>query len=252
MRLPIYCALVVAFASLVTVRASSGDDSGLAAILDHLDDLYTDKASHATMTMSIVTEHAARTVSMETWSKGADKLLVRIDAPEKEQGTATLKLGTNVWNYLPRINLVTKISASLLSAPWMGSHVTNNDIVKHSRMTEVYGYTTTFEGDRGGEAVMDITLDPKPNAAVVWGRVVVTVRLRDKNPIQTKYFDESKALAQTWTYSDVRRLGGRDVPGTIKIVPANKPTESTEIRYSSIEYNPPLSDDIFSLRNLQR
>jgi YD repeat-containing protein len=134
----------------------------------------------------------------------------------------------------------------------MGSHVTNGEIVKHARMTESYVFAKTFEGERGGDKVMELTLDPKPNAAVVWGRIVVTVRVADGNPTQVRYFDEAKSLAQTWTYSDVRRLGGRDVPATIKIVPASKPAESTEVRYRSVEFNPNLSDDTFSQRNLQK
>jgi len=224
----------------------------LAAILDYVDDLYSSRSSHTALTMHVVTEHATRDMGMETWSKGEDKFLVRILTPEKEAGTATLKSGSNLWNYFPKINQVTKLSASLMNAGWMGSHVTNGDIVKHARMSQSYTYVKSFEGDRDGQSVMELTLDPKPNAAVVWGKVVVVVRRSDKNPILIRYYDESKALAQTWTFSDTRKLGGRDVPTTIKVLPANKPGEFTELRYKSMEQNIALDDALFSQRSLQK
>jgi outer membrane lipoprotein-sorting protein len=247
------CGLVVTLATLgVTHSANADGAADLQGILDHVDDLYIEKASHASVTMHIVTEHATRDMSLESWTRGQDKVLVRISAPEKEQGTTTLKSGPNVWNYFPKINQVTKVSGSLMSASWMGSHVTNSEIVKRTRMSASYTYAKTFEGERGGDKVLEITLDPKPDAAVVWGKVIVTVRQIDKSPTQIKYFDEAKTLAQTWTYTDVKRLGGHDVPTTIKVVPASKPSESTEVRYKSIEFNPTMSDDLFSQRSLQK
>jgi len=224
----------------------------LTAILDHTDDLYSSRSSHATLSMRVVTEHATREMTMETWSKGDDRFLVRILTPAKEAGTKTLKSGSSVWNYFPKINQVTKVSASLLNAGWMGSHVTNGDLVKHTRMSQSYKYTKTFEGERGGESVIELTLEPKPNAAVVWGKVVVVVRRGDKNPVEIQYYDESKSLAQTWAFSDTKKLATREVPTTIRVTPAKKQRESTEIRYKALELDVPLDDDLFSNRSLQK
>ncbi|WP_394834221.1 outer membrane lipoprotein-sorting protein [Pendulispora rubella] len=248
------------FSAPSTVRAEQPAQAGtrteptadLAAILDYVDDLYSSKSSHTSVAMHVVTEHATRDMKMETWSKGEERFLVRILAPEKEAGTSTLKNGTNVWNYFPKINQVTKVSASLMNAGWMGSHVTNGDIVKRNRMSQSYTYAKSFEGDREGQNVIELTLDPKPNAPVVWGKVVVIVRRSDRNPLQIRYYDEGKALAQTWSFSDIRKLGGRDVPTTIKVVPASKPREYTELHYTSMELNIALDDTLFSQRSLQK
>lgn len=235
-----------------TPPARTQAPADLAAILDYVDDLYSTKSSHAIVTMHVVTEHATRNMEMESWSKGDDKFLVRILSPEKEAGTATLKSGDNVWNYFPKIDRITKLSASLMNAGWMGSHVTNGDIVRRTRMSQSYTYSKTFEGDREGQSVVELTLDPKHDAAVVWGRVVVVVRRSDRNPVRIQYFDEAKALAQTWTYSDVRPLGGREVPTTVRVVPAAKPAELTELRYKSMESNVAVDDSLFSQRSLKK
>jgi hypothetical protein len=40
---------------------------------------------------TVKTEHWTRTLTMESWSRGESYSLVRILAPKKEKGTATLK-----------------------------------------------------------------------------------------------------------------------------------------------------------------
>jgi outer membrane lipoprotein-sorting protein len=140
----------------------------------------------------------------------------------------------------------------MLSASWMGSHFTNDDLVKESRMAEDYTFEVTFEGERDGVRVTEITCIPKPDAAVVWGKVVVRVQAGDWMPLQVAFHDEDMDLARTITYEDVREMAGRRLPTTMTVVPADKPAESTRIRYQTIEFDLHLDDDLFSLRTLQR
>jgi hypothetical protein len=64
--------------------------------------------------------------------------LIRILAPQKEKDTATLKVENDIWNYLPQVKRVIKLRSTTMSASWMGSHFTNDDLVKESRMAEDY------------------------------------------------------------------------------------------------------------------
>jgi hypothetical protein len=148
-------------------------------ILDRVDDLYRSNSSHGSMTMIIATRHWQRSLSLEFWAKGRDRSLVRIIAPKKEEGTATLRAGTDIWNYLPKVKRVIKLPSSMMSASWMGSHFTNDDLVKESRLTEDYHFKVTYRGLRDGQPVIEIDCVPKPDAAVVWGKVQVTVRQGD-------------------------------------------------------------------------
>ncbi len=167
---------------LIVCFPAQAQDHPLSAkeILDKVDDLYRGESSHGKMSMTIVTAHWTRNLELEFWNKGKDKSLIRILAPEKEAGTATLRVGNEIWNYLPKVNRVIKLPSSMMSASWMGSHFTNNDLVKESRFTEDYNFEKSFEGVRGDRKVIEIDCQPKPEAAVVWGKVVVTVRHRDK------------------------------------------------------------------------
>jgi outer membrane lipoprotein-sorting protein len=222
------------------------------AILDHVDDLFRGDSAHGRAVMTVKTEHWERSLTLEFWSKGKDLSLIRILAPKKEAGTATLKVGNELWNYLPKVKRVIKLPSSMMSASWMGSHFTNDDLVKESRMTVDYDFAITSQGRRDDEDVIELTLHPKENAPVVWGKVVVVVRAQDYLPIVVTYYDEDLDLARTLTYRDIRELGGRRLPVTMRMVPADKPDEMTEVTYETIEFDVKLPEDLFSLRELQR
>jgi outer membrane lipoprotein-sorting protein len=221
-------------------------------ILDKVDDLFRSQSSHGLATMTVTTAHWKRSLTLEMWSKGKDKSLVRILAPKKEKGTTTLRSGNDIWNYLPKVKRVIKLPSSMMAASWMGSHFTNDDLVKESRMADDYTFEITFRGEVAGDDIVEVTCHPKPEAAIVWGKVLVRARLKDYLPLFVKYFDEDLQLARTMTFSQVSELGGRMLPAVVTMVPEEKPDESTIVRYEKMEFDIGLDDDFFSLRTLQR
>ena len=128
---------------------------------------------------------------------------------------------------------------------------TNNDLVRSSRMADDYTFEITFEGKRDGQEIIEITCIPKPDAAVVWGKIGVEVR-PDKIPVRMRYYDEDLELARTMTFAEVETIGGRTLPTRSRIQPADKPDEYTEIMYAGIDFDIEIPDSVFSLRNLQR
>ena len=221
-------------------------------ILDKVDDLFRSNSSKAIATMTVTTAHWKRSLSLEMWSKGKDKSLVRVLAPKKEKGTTTLRSGNDIWNYLPKVKRVIKLPSSMMAASWMGSHFTNDDLVKESRMADDYTFELTFSGEREGQEIVELTCHPKPEAAVVWGKVIVRALRNEYLPIFIKYFDEDLRLARTMTFSEVAQLGGRTIPSLVIMVPEDKPKESTVIHYEQMDFDIDLKDSFFSLRTLQR
>jgi outer membrane lipoprotein-sorting protein len=250
MRVAIAAILAVAVLFVPGRPVEAEDEVTAREVLDHVDDLFRGSSSFGTFSMQVVTEHYRREMKMEGWSRGKDHSLIRILAPRKEKGMATLKAGRDIWNYLPKVDRVIKVPSSMMGGSWMGSHFTNDDLVKESRMANDYTYEITFRGDRDGREVIDLTLTPLPEAAVVWGKVTVTVLKEGWIPLSLGYYDEDMDLARTMTYSDVRNLGGRRIPAKIEMRPADKPGEHTEIVYHDIEFDIELSDDLFTLRSL--
>ncbi|HXI20278.1 MAG TPA: outer membrane lipoprotein-sorting protein, partial [Gemmatimonadales bacterium] len=206
-------------------------------IVDRVDRMMRGNSSRGSCSMEVQTAHFHRTITMDVWSLGTTYSLVRVVAPARDAGTATLKVGNDIWNYLPRVDRSIRLPASLMGGSWMGSHFTNDDLVKESRLVDDYDIATSFEGDRDGAPVWEFTLTPKPTAAVVWGRIVEQVRRADLMPQWARYYDEDGKLVRTLTFSDFRTMGGRLVPATMTMVPADKPGEHTTLHYTTLAFD---------------
>jgi hypothetical protein len=221
-------------------------------ILRYIDDLRRGESSSAVITMRVKTAHYTRSMKMDAWSKGKEKSLVRIVSPLKEKGTATLKSDNNIFSYLPRTDRTIRLTSGMMMGSWMGSHFTNDDLVKDSRREDDYISTISFEGIRDGQSIIEFTLIPKPDAAVVWGKVVLVIVDKKYIPLTEVYYDEDMLVARSITFSDVKQLGGQMRPAVMRVVPTDKPDEFTELVYEKLEMNIDISDDFFSIANLRR
>ncbi len=221
-------------------------------LVRHIDSLWRGETSHAAMTMTVKTRRYERSMTMEAWSRGKGYSLVVIRQPIKDRGIATLKVKENIWNYLPKINRVTKVPSSMMSGSWMGSHFTNDDLVKESTFEDDYDSQLSFTGSRDGQSIYELTALPKPNAAVVWGKVVMVIDQTTLAPYNARYYDEEGTLVRTIRFDHNSVIDGRSVPLHLYLQPADKPDESTEIDYSAIEFGVPLEASFFSLQNLQQ
>ncbi len=221
-------------------------------ILRHVDDMWRGSSSYGIVSMQVQTRHYIRNMRMEAWSKGKEKTLVRILEPLKEKGTSTLKSGNNIYSYLPRTDRTIRLTTGMMMGSWMGSHFTNDDLVKESRMEDDYDPTISFEGTRENQEIIEFTLIPKPDAPVVWGKVVLAVRSEDYLPLTQLYYDEDMAIARTLTFSDIKLLAGMPRPTVLRVVPADKPEEYTQLTYSELELGLEINDSFFSLARLKR
>jgi outer membrane lipoprotein-sorting protein len=239
--------------SIATVPSTShaADEATIDELLDATDDIARGASSHGKTSMHVKTKHYERTIEMEVWTRGTEDSLVRILSPAKEAGTCSLKVGDNMWNYLPKIDRTMKISGAALSGNWMGSHITNDDLVKGSRMREDYTSTMTAKPNGGDQNLYIIELVPKPDAPVVWGKVVLQIR-PDKMPLKIEYFDEKSTLIRTMSFLDIKEIGGRSFPSVMRVEPAEDPGEFTEIRYADMQFDVELEDRLFTLQSLKK
>lgn len=221
-------------------------------IIDQVDRLLRGDSSHGIAVMTVVTERWSRSKTLEIWSKGTEKALIRILAPAKEQGIATLRVESDIWNYLPKIDRTIRVPTSMMMSSWMGSHFSNDDLVKESRLVRDYEIELSFEGLRDAVEVYEFQLTPKPDAPVVWGRIDYRIRKQDLMPIWARFYDEDGTVKRRMEFSDYQRRGGRLIPATMRVRPADKPEEYTEIRYQEIQFDIPIPEEMFSLSALRR
>lgn len=244
--------LLTLLASVNWLYADDNTEARAKSLLNHIDDMWRGKSSYAITTMQVKTQHYTRTMKMEGWSKGKEQTLFRIIEPLREKGTTTLKSGNHIYTYLPKTDRTIKLTSGMMMGSWMGSHLTNDDLVKEARLEEDYDVTISFEGQRDGQNIIEFLLIPKPDAAVVWGKVILVILADSHIPVVEYYYDEDMQLVRTISFTDVKILGGRELPSTLRVLPADKPDEYTEFVYNQMQFDIPVSDSLFSLSSLKK
>lgn len=236
--------------TLLQFAASHPSDIEAKDIVKKLDELYRSESSFGEMEMQIVTPHWERTLRMQVWTKGMDKTFIRITSPLKEKGVATLRLGNEMWNFLPNTNKVIKIPPSMMMSAWMGSDFTNDDLVSEFSLLEDFHFKLiTSKEARPG--LLYIESMPKEGLPIVWGKIVAAVGKDDYIPVWEKYYDEKEKLMRVMNFKDIKLFSGRKIPAVMELIPQNKEGHKTVIRYLKLEFDIKIDDDIFSLRNLR-
>ena len=242
--------LLITLLSTKTSLAGEIDSLDVNAIIKKVDQLYRSKSSYAQLEMEIITPHWQRTLTMNAWTEGMDRTFIRITAPKKELGVATLRIGNEMWNYLPKTNKVMKIPPSMMMSSWMGSDFTNDDLVKEFSLFDDYTYEL-IDVEEGRDDLYYIKADPREGLPVVWGYIVIAVRKGDYLPEWQKYYDEKGTLMRVWSFSDIKTFGDRTIPSVMEMVPQHKEGHKTVMRYLKAEFDVELDRDTFSLRNLR-
>lgn len=220
------------------------------AITAKLNDLYRGSSSHGTMTMTINTKRYTRKLTMESWSKGDDYSLVVVRKPAREAGTATLRTPDGMWNYAPRADRMVRIPSGLLSESWMGSHLTNEDLMRESDYQDDYQTSLAWH-EEDGKRRLQLTMQPKPEAAVVWTKIVQTLRPADWLPLKAEYYDQNEVV-RVVHFKQIKTMNGRTIPTVMEVRPTDSPEEYTRLTYASINFNANVRRAKFTQRGLRR
>jgi len=239
----LFSAVMLVLLTAATCRA----DLDLRKLVRSVEEQYSGASSVTEVDMTIKTGHWERHLQMKSWSQGRERFLVRILAPAKEKGVATLKVDQEVWNYLPKVDRVIRIPPSMMGGAWMGSHITNDDLVKANHIDEDYDFTLLAED----EATWTIEGLPKPEAPVVWGKIVYQVQKEPLVPRQVEYFAEDGALVRRIVFTDVQTVSGRTIPLRMTVQPLEKPDEQTVMQYREVQFDVDFQENFFSLGQLK-
>lgn len=219
-------------------------------VMDYLDNLYRAESSHARLTMNITTENWQRTLELEAWSQGEDLSVAIIRSPAREAGTATLRTDEGLWNYAPRADRLMRIPSGLLSESWMGSHFTNDDLMRESGYDDDFDTVLSWHMD-GDRRLLKATMVPHPDAPIVYSQVVFYMDGERWTPVRSEFYDDEDVV-RTFTYSDIREVSGRPIPMRMDVIPHDKPDESTQVIYDELELNPGVDQSLFTQRGLRR
>jgi outer membrane lipoprotein-sorting protein len=205
----------------------------------------------AEMTMTIVRPTWEREMSLTSWALGADRAMMVITAPARDAGTVFLKRDREVWNWVPQLERVIKMPPSMMSQSWMGTDFSNDDLVRESSVLRDYTHAIIGEEVVMGRPCAVIELTPLPDAPVVWGKVKVWVDRADFLQLKVESYDEFGDLVQTLEALEISVLGGRMLPVSVQVVPADEPGHRTIMRYDALDFSPSLDESFFTVAQMQ-
>lgn len=249
---PSRISVIFLLAFVIWSPASRAEEVEAKSVIERVETLLWGNTMQGEIDMAISTPRWQRTLRLKLWMNRPTQTFARVSAPAKESGIGSLRIGSEMWNYLPSVERVVKIPPSMMLQPWMGSDFTNDDMVKES--SAVNDYTHKFIGTEviDGKQAYQVESLPKPEAAVVWGKVIYLVRKEDFIPLKQSFFSERGELIRVLSFSDIKRMGGRLLPTRWEMRPLAKPGNSTVVTLLSAQYDQPIDPEIFTQRNLQK
>jgi outer membrane lipoprotein-sorting protein len=231
------------------VPADEGSRTATDIVRDALDH-WRGLSSQSEMTMTIHRPDWERSMSMESWTEGEKRSLVRVTAPRKDRGNGTLIDDNNMWTFSPKINRVIKVPSSMMNQSWMGSDFSNKDISRTDDILEQYDHNLLSESELEGLVVYEIESVPHEDAAVVWGKEILFVR-EDNVMVEHRFYDQDGEVVKTLKTLEFADMGGRSVAALQRMTKREAPDEWTEIRLDSVEFDVQLSGNVFTLSNLR-
>lgn len=210
------------------------------------------ESSRAEMTMQIVRPSWQRSVSMKSWSLGEDYSLILITAPARDEGSAYLMRGNEIWNWLPDVNRTIKMPPSMMSQSWMGSDFSNNDLVRESSIITDYTHNLLGDSTVSDYDCYKIEMIPKPEAPVVWAKVITFISKDEYLQLRAEYYDENGKVVRVMTGSEVKDMDGRLIPTRMEMNPMEEEGKKTVITYQDIEFNIDITEQFFSTQNMKR
>ncbi len=221
-------------------------------IVQKMDKKWRGDYSTQTMTMTIVRPTWERSISMKSWSNGTEFTMIYITAPAKERGQVFMKREKEMWNWVPSIDRMIKLPPSMMMQSWMGSDFTNDDLIRESSIVEDYEHSIIGEEEIQGKMCYIIQMIPKPDAAVVWGKVIIWITKEDYLQLKVEFYDEDEFLVNIQNLSDIKEIGGRVIPTHMEMIPADEEGKKTVIEIESADYETRVPESFFSQQNMKR
>ncbi|MFT7860000.1 MAG: outer membrane lipoprotein-sorting protein [Sulfurimonas sp.] len=223
-----------------------GDEA--AELIKKLDENMRGETIYIKLTMKVVSASHQRVIKLENYAQGNKKSFVKILYPPRDKGITFLSLDNQMWQYVPKIERTIKIPPSMMLQKWMGSDISNDDIVKQSSIVEDYNAKILKkEGD-----ITTLELTPKKDAAVVWGKITIELNTKTFTSQKDTYYDEYGEVVRYFIYKDVKKYGKYYIPTYWKIEPADKEGQYTEMILNKVQYDIEISQKYFQKSALKR
>jgi hypothetical protein len=170
--------------------------------------------------------------------------------PAKDAGSATLKVGDDMWIYTPRLNRVIKLPFSMMAQSWMGSDFSYNDLARSDELLLHFDLHIVGEETQEGHEVYVIEATPHPNAPVTWGKERVKIR-DDHLLLEETFFDQDLKPVKTLKATEIGPLGGKTYVTGMRMEQLEEAGHWTDLTYRRARFGLDLPASLFTQANLR-
>lgn len=188
----------------------------------------------------------------DIWSVGNRKAFIEFNYPPRDRGTKYLRLDDNLWMYIPNAEKTVKISGHMLKQSIMGSDFSYDDQTENGKISENYsGFILSQDKLDSFECVI-IDISANETSTPNYYRQKIWVDKYNFTIIKAELYGRSGKLLKIMSCRDFRKINGRHYSLYTKMEDAIKNDYYTEIIIENIRLDEDISENIFTLRNLEK
>ncbi len=178
-----------------------------------------------------------------TVKKGQDKMVALFLSPASEKGRSTLRLGENMWLYIPNVGKPIRIT-SLQSV--IGGVFNNSDILRLDFSAE---YDAIGMSEEGAHYVLDLKAK---NNSVAYDHLKMKVDVKTLLPTDIECYAASGMLIKTLHYSKIKDFGNGVVrPSMLETDSPLHKGYSSVMLFAKVQERD-FADEVFSLNFLSK
>jgi len=235
------------FILLICVSFSlASQEINLKTIINKAENKLRGKSSVSAMTITTVRPKYSREMQLKSWTQNDDLSLIYISSPARDKGTVYLKRTKEIWYYIPSIERNIKMPPSMMNQSWMGTDLSNDDLVKKTSMENDFDHEFIALEEIEGTTCYHISLIPHDDAEVIWGKIELWIDNVHFNILKQESFDEDLELVNTLVASNVKEMGSEIIPTNMVFYPEDKPQQKTIMEYTTIKFNVKIPDYYFT------
>jgi outer membrane lipoprotein-sorting protein len=151
------------------------------------------------------------------YTKGKDFAYIEFDVPARDKGTRFLKIGSEMWIYLPSLERATKIAGHMLRQSLMGSDFSYDDVVENERLLDLYTVEITGLDTFAGKSCYVLRLQAKVKEINYYERKLWVDTL-NYIPLRIELYAKSGKLMKELIFLEFKDISGHKYPTRVKMV----------------------------------
>ncbi len=241
----------ISFVCLLTAAVTAQEPPSGEDILKRVDENIGSDNKISIAEMVIHGRRGSRTVKSKSWLRGQDKSFTEYLAPAREKGTKMLKLGDQLWIYLPSTDRTIKISGHMMRQSVMGSDLSYEDMTEDPDLQKLYDAQIVAE-----EVILErpcwvLELTSKGGDIAYHSRKIWVDKERFVS-LREDRFARSGKLLKTFKVKEVSRIQNRWIPTRMVFKDVLKSGKGTEFILEAIEFNADIPEHVFNKSSLRK